>query len=463
MNSRFFSMVYVGLFFFGVIFAQAPPLQLIIDGSPLPGKTDLTNYSLGQGGLSSEPMIDGHLPQLEQLHPKTIRFFLQEYYNIYPAKGQYSWEKLDRMFSAIVATGAQPIPDICFKPAVLFPKVDQFICQPANYGEWDELVYQLVRHCKEKNYGVEYWEIGNEVDIGEDGGCPYLFKPEDYQVYYTHTARAILKADPKAKVGGPALAWYMSPIGDSLIAYCGRGNSPLDFFSWHGYTNNPDFFRQSIRTIKSKLAKYPLLKNTETMITEWNMDLFNPNLNPGFQPAFILEATGVFSDEGLGRSAYYHIRDFFVDPGEFRPFFSEKGTAFMAHWWNVMPQYSGIYDNQGRVRPSYFVFHWLSLLDGQQLKVSGTNDELKTLATKNGHWTNILVWNFPAGGQGKTYRATVSLPSMKDGTFRLIRLDPERAVNNAEVLRSGSLKELENDPLIISLAPYEINRIEISQ
>ena len=70
---------------------------------------------------------------------------------------------------------------------------------------------------------------------------------------------------------------------------------------------------------------------------------------------------------------------------------------------------------------------------------------------------------FLPGGQGKTYQASVSLPSMKDGTFRLIRLDPERAVNNAEVLRSGSLKELENDPLNISLAPYEINRIEISQ
>ena len=441
---------------------QVSPLKLDIDGSPLKGKKDLTHYALGQGGLSSQPMIDAHLPQLQQLHPKTIRFFIQEYYGIYPAKGQYNWEKLDRMFSAIVATGAHPIADICFKPAVLFPVVDQSVCQPEDYAQWDELVFRLVRHCQEKNFGVEYWEIGNEVDIGEDGGCPYRFDPSAYLNYYRHTAEAIRRADPKARVGGPALAYFRDPIGDSLIAFCGRGDAPLDFFSWHGYSNNPEFFRQSIDSIKAKLARYPSLKNTETMITEWNMDLGNPRLKPGFQPAFILETTRIFRDAGLDRSAYYHIRDFFVDPNEFRPFFSEKGTEFMSHWWNVMPQYSGIYDNQGRVRPSYFVFHWLSLMDGEQLNVTGENKDVKALAVRHDQRMNILVWNFPTGGQGKKYEGVLTLPPMKEGTFRLVRLDPERAVNNVIVLRSGTVRELDKKPLTLSLSPDDIEWIEIN-
>ncbi len=458
-----FFICITGLLFFFSGCKKNPHLILVVTDSTYDQPTQIQDYSLGQGGLSSQPMIDEHIDQLKQLHPKTIRFFIQEYYNIYPAKGKYNWEKLDRMFSAIVAIGAEPIPCICFKPAVLYPDINQDICTPNSYDEWDELIFQLVSHCRAMNFGVKYWEIGNEVDIGEDGGCPYRFKPEEYNEYYRHTSTVILKADPEAKIGGPALADYRNPIGDSLIAYCGRGNARLDFFSWHGYTNNPDFFRQSIRTIKKKLARYPDLKNTETLITEWNMDLWQPDLNPYFQPAFILEVTKVFADEGLNRSAYYHIRDYYVDPHEFRPFFSAKGTAFMAHWWNVMPQYTGLFDQQGRVRPSYSVFRLLSLLNGKLLKISGTNNDIKTLASEKDNWINILIWNFPDKGPGKDYDITLKYSPDKKGSFRIVKLNPTAATNNIEVLRSGAMEDLKITPMNILLKPYEVNWIEISR
>ena len=40
--------------------------------------------------------------------------------------------------------------------------------------QWDELIYQMVRHYRERGSGIQYWEIANGPDIGEDGGCPYL-------------------------------------------------------------------------------------------------------------------------------------------------------------------------------------------------------------------------------------------------------------------------------------------------
>ncbi len=458
-----FFICFAVLFFFFDGCKKNTHLALTVTESIYNKAINIPDYSLGQGGLSSQPMIEEHLVQLKELHPKTIRFFIQEYYNIYPAKGKYNWEKLDRMFSSIVATGAEPIPCICFKPAVLYPAIDQEICTPDSWAEWDELIFQLVRHCKKMNFNVKYWEIGNEVDIGEDGGCPYKFTPEAYNEYYKHTSEIIIKADPGAKTGGPTLADYRNPIGDSLIAFCGRGNARLDFFSWHGYTNNPDFFRQSIRAIKKILRQYPALKKTETLISEWNMDLWQPDLDPYFQPAFILEVTKIFEDEGLSMSAYYHIRDYYVDPEEFRPFFSAKGTAFMAHWWNVMPQYTGIFDQQGRVRSSYYVFRWLSLLDGKPIKISGTNKDVKYLASEKDNWINILVWNFPDKGQGKDYDITLNYSPDKKGTFRIVKLDPTVATSNIEVLRSGSLEVLKTNPINLLLAPYEIKWIEVSR
>ena len=38
----------------------------------------------------------------------------------------------------------------------------------------------MVRHYKQRGAGIRYWEVANEPDIGEDGGCPYRFTPENY-------------------------------------------------------------------------------------------------------------------------------------------------------------------------------------------------------------------------------------------------------------------------------------------
>jgi len=115
-----FSLILIGATF--NLWAQGDNtvLDVNIDAATVVGDIDLTKYSLGQGGLSPQPMIDAHLPQIQNLHPKTIRFFIQEYFNLYPAHGKYNWEILDKTLDAIVATGARPIPSICFKPAVLF-------------------------------------------------------------------------------------------------------------------------------------------------------------------------------------------------------------------------------------------------------------------------------------------------------------------------------------------------------
>jgi hypothetical protein len=128
-----------------------------------------------------------------------------------------------------------------------------------------------------------------------------------------------------------------------------------------------------------------------------------------------------------------------------------------------MPQYTGIFDQQGRMRPSYFVFHWLSLLGGNPVKVSGTNKEIKTMASEKNNRINMLLWNFPENGSGKDYNLSLNLPSGTSGTFRVVKLDPASAVNNIKVLRSGSVKDMEKSPMNITLAPYEINWIEISR
>ena len=173
-----------------------------------------------------------------------------------PARGKYNFATLDRSVDLILETGAKPLMNIDFKPRVLYPKIDQDIVEPNDWGEWERLITALVKHYKDRGAGIQYWEISNEPDIGEDGGCPYRFRPENYITYYQRTAAAVLKGDSSARVGGPALANWKSPILPALLDFCSKGNAPLHFVSWHGYTNNPADFRRSIDGVK-KSARGP--------------------------------------------------------------------------------------------------------------------------------------------------------------------------------------------------------------
>lgn len=373
---------------------QTRSATVVVSTDQVIGPLDMGRMALGQGGLSEEPMWENRAAEIRALRPKLVRLFIQEYFNLLPARGKYNFATLDRSVDLVLKTGAKPLMNIDFKPRVLYPKIDQDIVEPNDWGEWERLIVALVKHYKERGAGIQYWEIANEPDMGEDGGCPYRFTPENYVTYYKRTAEAVLKADPGAKVGGPALAGWKSPILPALLEFCAKGNAPLHFVSWHGYTNSPENLRGTLEGVKKLLAAYPAL-HVETMLNEWNIALMKPDDNNlAFQPAFVVETIWNFIEGGLDYSCYYHIRDYHVEPETFAKFMSKHGVAFMAGWWNRMPQYDGLFDFQDEVRPAYFAFKLLSRVTGKRLKVEA--DGVHALAAHDEEYEtkSVLVWNF---------------------------------------------------------------------
>ena len=227
-------------------FAQEQAVQVTVSLADRLGPMHIERMALGQGGLSEEPMWEDRIAEIRALRPAVIRLFIQEYFDLLPAPGRYHFDTLDQSVDTILATGAEPIMCICFKPKVLFPVVDQDIVEPNDYGQWEELIFRMVRHYKQRDPRIRYWEVANEPDIGESGGCPYRFQPENYTRYYRHTVEAILRADPDALVGGPALAGVRSPILPRLLEFCEKEKVPLHFVSWHIYSSSPQQVRGTI-------------------------------------------------------------------------------------------------------------------------------------------------------------------------------------------------------------------------
>jgi hypothetical protein len=262
----------------------------------------------------------------------------------------------------------------------------------------------MVKHYKDRGAGIRYWEVGNEPDIGEDGGCPYRFKPDSYVKYYQHTAAAILRADPDARVGGPALANVHSPILPALVEAAATGKTPVHFVSWHIYSSEPARVRGTVEYVKELLAKHPTVK-VETFLDEWNMSLSHPVRDPRFQPAYVTETAWQMTDAGLDYSCYYHVRDYYVDVKKFSEFMSPQGAAFMARWWNRMPQYDGLFDYQNTVRPAYYAFKLLSRLTGERLRLDSADPAIHGFFTWDPLYQthNLLIWNY----SGTPVRVTV--------------------------------------------------------
>ena len=147
-----------------------------------------------------------------------------------------------------------------------------------------------------------------------------------------------------------------------------------------------------------------------------------------------------------------------MDKAQFDKFESPRGAALIANWWNDTPQYDGLWDNLGRVRPAYFAFKMLSTIRGAKIPVQGTTPAVHAFAAKNEDKIHVLIWNF-----SPTNKETIALhlSGDKDRQFRETSLNAK--ANQLEIVRQGATSELEKRPLKIVLTPYDIRWIVISR
>jgi len=62
---------------------------------------------------------------------------------------------------------------------------DETIWKPNNVKRWQYIIGEMVKRYSVDNKYVTYWGIGNEINIGEWGGCPYKIPDaNDYFEYY---------------------------------------------------------------------------------------------------------------------------------------------------------------------------------------------------------------------------------------------------------------------------------------
>lgn len=408
-----------------------PLVSIDIDASPTGEPLELWRHALGHGGVNPLPLPVRVIAGVRKLKPRLIRVFIQEFFTVYRGNGRFDWSRLDPYMDALRETGARIVAAIAIKPKALFPATDQAQWRPANVDEWQRVIAALARRYSVERPLVTHWEIGNEPDIGEHGGCPYLITdPEQYGEYYSMTVRPILDVCPQARVGGPALANVHHHLLPGFLNYCRRTRSRLDFVSWHLYSSSPSAHAEKTRFVRELLSPLPGPR-PEMMVTEWNVGLGDAVSVE--EQAFrarraALAAAGVLEmrDAGLDWSFYYHVWDQTCFPADFAPFFSEPGVAGMARHWNGVPHRLGLFGVCQEVRPQYFVYQMLADLGDERLATQCSGDVRAIAGRAEGRVSVMAVSH--CGGEAGDRVAIVKFSNLHPGPKRLTvrRIDDGR-------------------------------------
>jgi xylan 1,4-beta-xylosidase len=341
----------------------------------------------------------------------------------------YNWSYVDQIYDGLLENGVRPWVEMSFMPRKLAASLEPHAfwykplpSPPKDYGKWEELVYNFVRHLVDR-YGMDevaqwYFEVWNEPNIDFWTGQP---KQATYFELYDHAARAIKRAGSSLRVGGPATAqaaWI-----PAMIEHCVRGGVPLDFVSTHVYANDSseDVFEtheniprsemvaRAVRKVYDQVKRSPR-PDVPIHWTEYNASYKNEIdvTDSAFMGPWL--ANTIRQCDGLATTmAYWSFSDVFEEQGVVKkPFYGGYGLIAEG----------------GVPKAAFEAFAMLHRLGDQRLQSNLEN----VLLTKRADGTlAAAVWNYAPPGESGTSKQVHFTVSGWTGTphYRVQIVDPQ--------------------------------------
>ena len=313
---------------------------------------------------------------------------------------EYDWTDFDRRVDFIAgAMGADPILAVSYMP-IPFDAVVNHDRQsaPRDYALWEDLCYRAAARCIARGRRVPFWEVWNEVNTGwlkpgpDDTGAPRfraiyrkargrddmdeeaVRRFEAYCKLYQATVRGVRRADPSAKIGGPALAsgpfeheerghcFHGKGFARGLMFFCEEEGLPLDFLSWHEYFQPYEVFIDEVRAFREYLRDVPSVARgvTSYMVTEWNQAWWadRPHDHEIGAAWCANTITRAFIPHGIDRPCFFYVK--------------QNDDRFRGDFSLLMR------DNVPKA--AFNVLSIFNSLAGRYLRVEGGDDELSAVA-----------------------------------------------------------------------------------
>lgn len=284
----------------------------------------------------------------------------------------YDFVLTDEYVAGAQATGAKVIYRL--GESIEHAKTKRFVHPPKDVEKWTEICRTIVGRYKD----VEYWEIWNEP---ENRPAMWTGTDEDFLALYRAAATGLKRDFPERKFGGPGLG-YTGEVSEGefkpsafllkFLAFCREERAPLDFFSWHCYTDDPEEIGARARGLRKLLDEHGFAK-TELHLNEWN---YLPNKSwegagansTGEARAKFAEALRSGAAAAFVAATLIELQDAPVDVANF--FHGETGVF-------------GLFDEHGRPNAIYDVFAKFNRMANKPRVPVKSHGPIYRLATTN--------------------------------------------------------------------------------
>ena len=206
----------------------------------------------------------------------------------------YYFEQTDEYISHCINLGTQVIYRLGPSVEHHRPRYDMRAVPDEQWDKWANVAINIIRHYNEGwgngfHFGIRYWELWCEPEgmwvLSEDQirklaglapdapiepKCELACTLDHYNRFYAHVASIIKAACPDIMVGGPAhMRIDAEGATGGFLKCCAEHHAPLDFYSWHCYTDNIEFMRDQVAYAREVVDSYGYTK-AELHLNEWH-------------------------------------------------------------------------------------------------------------------------------------------------------------------------------------------------
>ena len=354
----------------------------------------------------------------------------------------YDWEIVDRIVDEWGSRGMRPLMEIGFMPKALSTQPEPYrhdwqpgdpyneiytgwSYPPNDYEKWGELIYQWVRHSVER-YGAEevetwWWQLWNEPDATYWQGTT-----EEYLKLYDHTAAAVKRALPTARVGGPNttgasnqrqstfLRAFLDHVSGGTNHVTGERGSPIDFIGFHA-KGSPQFIDGRVRTNMSPelrhfdrafdiISSYAELRDLPVIVGEADPEgCAACSVASGSRQNAYRNGTMYSSYTAASFARMYEIAD--------RHDVDLEGSTSWSFTFESVPWFDGFRElaTNGVGKPVLNVFRMFGMMSGDRVAVRGNSmdaweiiengvrgerADISALASHDEGEAAVMVWNY---------------------------------------------------------------------